>query len=1135
MLLKLRLPDVQDIKKKFPITSYEKGYDCFRNDCVYQFNVFHNERQDVKICSRVYGTKSAAYKVQIYINDSNKISGICSCSMKINCKHVIATLLKVAHQIQEEDLKKETALSNIEEQEIPILRPEPLSKDPKVNYWLKELNLALTEKNTLGHVVDKSLSLHYLLKITAHNPNELQLTLALAKRLKSGKLSAPKKFNEKTISHNKYLLPIDQELLVKIEVAKKYTYPSHYLNASIKGPFFEKLLPELIATGRCHWILPENPPLTLAQPEKAVLNWRIDESGCQELRPLFSNTNESFIIFFVDQVWCLNENTAAFSLLETGLDAQIAKSLLSAPKIPPDSIEDVANLLKRDVKLSTVAPPKILTKTSIQELKPVSCLRLSQASITRPGDYKSYYQLVQSVKPIATVVFKYDNAEIPWQDHRKVISHLKNETLLQFLRNEKIENNAIAELVERDDLTLIKSDQNLKYIYENKKIEHCFLINGDPLIFSQHTIPALRKSGWEIDIADDYPYRVVDDPIDDWYSSLDENAGYDWFNLELGITLKGEKINLLPVLQQLLKKLHADGNTLDNLTAKPVLAQLPDGRFIALPVERVRNILNVLVELYDSESLVDGNFLRLSKLHAARLLELEAAMGAAQLRWFGGEKLRQLAKKITQFSGIKSVQIPKQFQGQLRPYQQEGLNWLQFLREYEFGGILADDMGLGKTIQALSHLTVEKKSGRMKDPTLVIAPTSLMFNWYAEAERFSPSLKVLVLHGPDRKQYFKDISAYDLVFTTYPLLKHDKKILLKQAFHFLILDEAQHIKNSKSLSTQIVQQIQAKHRLCLTGTPLENHLGELWSLFHFMMPGLLGDEKVFNRLFRTPIEKHADQERREHLIRRISPFLLRRTKNNVVKELPEKVNMLRYVEIDGAQRDLYETIRLTMQKKVREEIAKLGLARSHIIILDALLKLRQVCCDPRLLKTNTAKKNKAKSAKLELLMTLLQELIEEGRRILLFSQFTEMLKIIEDELNKRKLAYVKLTGQTKDRKTPVDKFQNGEVSLFLISLKAGGTGLNLTAADTVIHYDPWWNPAVEDQATDRAHRIGQDKTVFVYKFVTKGTVEEKILEMQQNKRTLMEGLFSGNATAKLKLTEKDLHGFFEPLEAVKQE
>jgi SNF2 family DNA or RNA helicase len=633
--------------------------------------------------------------------------------------------------------------------------------------------------------------------------------------------------------------------------------------------------------------------------------------------------------------------------------------------------------------------------------------------------------------------------------------------------------------------------------------------------------------GWDIDIAEDYHYQVIDEPIDDWYSAIDDSTSYDWFNLELGIILKGEKINLFPILKNILKQ-YRENNTI--MPTEKIYAKLPNGKFIPLPADRIQHILNILIELYDSDHLNEEKYLQLSKLHAARLIELEAAMGAAKLRWFGGKHIRQLGEKLANFKGIEPVSVPNEFQGTLRHYQQDGLNWLQFLREYELGGILADDMGLGKTVQTLCHILVEKLSGRMHLPTLVIAPTSLMFNWQMEAERFTPLLHVLVLHGPLRKNAFENLSQYDLILTTYPLVIRDKTILLKNHFYLLILDEAQFIKNSKNLVTQLGQQIKTKHRLCLTGTPLENHLGELWSLFHFMMPGLLGDEKTFNRLFRTPIEKHHDQDRRRSLNRRIAPFLLRRTKDHVVKDLPDKIEIIRHVELEGAQRDLYETIRITMQKKVQQDIAKLGLSRSHIIILDALLKLRQICCDPRLLKIKTAKQRQSHSAKFELLMSLLTEMIDEGRRILLFSQFTEMLGFIEAELIQQKIPFVKLTGQTKDRATPVQRFQHGDVPLFLISLKAGGTGLNLTAADTVIHYDPWWNPAVENQATDRAHRIGQDKTVFVYKLVAKGTVEEKILEMQQRKRALMEGLFSDTATEKLKLTEHDLQSLFEPLE-----
>lgn len=309
---------------------------------------------------------------------------------------------------------------------------------------------------------------------------------------------------------------------------------------------------------------------------------------------------------------------------------------------------------------------------------------------------------------------------------------------------------------------------------------------------------------------------------------------------------------------------------------------------------------------------------------------------------------------------------------------------------------------------------------------------------------------------------------------------------------------------------------------------MENHLGELWSQFNFLLPGFLGDETRFRKLFRNPIERNGDAERRQILAKRIGPFVLRRRKEEVATELPAKTEIVQNVELAGGQRDLYETIRLAMHAKVKEEVDKKGMSRAHIIILDALLKLRQVCCDPRLVKL-TAARSVTQSAKLELLMDLLPEMLAEGRKVLLFSQFTSMLALIQLELAKKEIAHVILTGDTKDRATPVEQFQNGAVPLFLISLKAGGTGLNLTAADTVIHYDPWWNPAVENQATDRAHRIGQTKSVFVYKLMTVGTVEEKILALQKRKRELVEGLMDEKRRETLQLTNEDLQVLFAPL------
>ncbi|NAT30872.1 helicase, partial [Pseudomonas syringae pv. actinidiae] len=348
----------------------------------------------------------------------------------------------------------------------------------------------------------------------------------------------------------------------------------------------------------------------------------------------------------------------------------------------------------------------------------------------------------------------------------------------------------------------------------------------------------------------------------------------------------------------------------------------------------------------------------------------------------------------------------------------------------------------------------------------------------------------------------------------------------------LILDEAQYIKNPNSKAAQAARNLTARQRLCLSGTPLENHLGELWSLFHFLMPGWLGNSKEFNSNYRTAIEKHGNQDRLHHLNARIKPFLLRRTKEQVATELPPKTEIIHWVDLNDAQRDVYETVRLAMDKKVRDEITRKGVARSQIIILEALLKLRQVCCDLRLVNHDMPVNSKqGTSGKLNSLMEMFEELLAEGRKILLFSQFTSMLSLIEEELKQRGIAYALLTGSTRDRRTPIHDFQSGKLPIFLISLKAGGTGLNLTAADTVIHYDPWWNPAAENQATDRAYRIGQDKPVFVYKMIARGTVEEKIQRLQREKSALAAGVLDGRTSGDWKLRDEDLQALFAPLPA----
>ncbi|MFT6737265.1 MAG: SNF2 family DNA or RNA helicase, partial [Kangiellaceae bacterium] len=490
---------------------------------------------------------------------------------------------------------------------------------------------------------------------------------------------------------------------------------------------------------------------------------------------------------------------------------------------------------------------------------------------------------------------------------------------------------------------------------------------------------------------------------------------------------------------------------------------------------------------------------------------------------------RKLTEKLQNFEEIEAVTLPKNLYAELREYQHQGVNWLQFLREYELAGILADDMGLGKTIQALAHLLIEKQHGRLTQPCLIVAPTSVLFNWANEIKKFTPDLTYVVLHGAKRQQDFSTLDQYDLVITSYALILKDIELHQATDYYYLILDEAHYIKNPKTSVYQAMLKIKSQHKLCMTGTPMENHLGEFWAQFNFLLPGFLSGHKQFTKLFRTPIEKNQDNERKTILNQRIKPFLLRRTKEKIAKELPGKTTIVQKLRIEGKQAELYETVRLAMDTRLKEIIANKGLQRSQIEILDALLKLRQVCNHPQLLPMASAKTIN-QSAKLEFLMETLPEMIDEGRRVLVFSQFTSMLSLIEDELKKHRINYVKLTGETRNRQDLVDKFQTGDIPVFLISLRAGGVGLNLTAADTVIHFDPWWNPAVENQATDRAYRIGQDKPVFVYKLIIENSIEERIQQIQINKAELANALLSEEVNqGKLSLTDDILKTLLAPL------
>lgn len=648
--------------------------------------------------------------------------------------------------------------------------------------------------------------------------------------------------------------------------------------------------------------------------------------------------------------------------------------------------------------------------------------------------------------------------------------------------------------------------------------------------FTAYAVPQLRELGWQVEVDPRYPFQVLEQDAP-WYAAVQREEGAaGWFNLELGIDIDGRRVNLLPGLLALLERLPATGR-LESLIptgARGFALPVGDGRYLMVEPQRLRILVSVLRDLYDEEA-ARRRRVAFPEARAAALGRLQGAFGGGRgLRWDGDSGVRDRGRALAVGPAPGEGEPPRGLQATLRPYQQEGLAWLQHLSQNGAGGVLADDMGLGKTLQAIAFLVGEREAGRLDLPALVVAPTSLVGNWRRELQRFAPQLRVVVLYGPRRRVLMAQLGRADVVVTTYPLLVRDEETLAAREFSVLMLDEAQALKNPRSQAHRAALAVRARRRFCLTGTPVENNLDELWSLFELLVPGLLGDADWFRHRYRHPIEREGNLERLRALREQVAPFVLRRTKEEVARDLPPKTELVRPVELRGAQRDLYESLRVAAHADVRSAIRSKGLGGSAITILDALMKLRQACCDPRLL-AGEAARDVRESAKYDLCMELVGQQLEAGRRVLIFSQFATMLALLRQGLHDRGVRLAELTGATANRQRVVDTFEARRADVFLISLKAGGTGLNLTSADTVIHYDPWWNPAAQAQATDRAHRIGQTRPVFVYKLIVAGSVEERMLALQRRKQQLADGLFGRAGQGKVALSEREVDRLFAPL------
>jgi superfamily II DNA or RNA helicase len=1072
-----------DIRRQFDPGTYARGEEYARRGRVVSIDIEYPDT----LHGTVEGSGRQTYRQEIRIVRDKRgvrFRGDCSCPMIRNCKHVVAVLLT-------------------------DLEHRPMDVPADAERWLQQLAAI---QDTLHAAADASLRLVYVLAPDreGRTPGLHPFTVRLRE---DGSIGANMQETD----------PLGLLASKPPHVTREHEEPLRLLGAMLltqdtwrpAGALGAALLARLSSAGSLwrarslkaarygHMERVEPGPrrhMELAWLEDSVdrdtvtLGWRVDGDDLPE------HTYPTDPMYYLDGLTvgevALPEQFAHIP------PAAVLKLVASAPKLRAEQRSGVASRLV-DLGLDRLVPaPAALAVHERRDVVPVPHLMLDSLQIPTRRDW--------IWRDVAVLAFDYDGLSTEGVD----------EPVLRMALDDGVE------VIVRDAASEAAAARRLAACGfappPDAPVPGALELPDEAawLAFMRDELPRLREAGWLVEIGGDFRYDLAE--VEAWYADLDEGEqdGNGWFDLELGIIVDGERYPLLPLLVGMIRNAPWQFGA-DALAARAdadaLLVELSTLKRVALPWGRVKPILATLGELYFGDRI--GARIHLPALDAARLAELERAV---RLRWLGGERLRELGRKLHDFDGIRPVPVPAGLTAQLRAYQHAGLNWMQFLREYGFGGILADDMGLGKTIQTLAHILAEKEAGRLDAPALVVAPTSLMGNWQAEAARFAPGLRVLLLHGKDRKASFDQVGDADLVLTTYALLGRDEPALRRHRYHLLILDEAQYIKNSRSKAAQTARLLDARHRLCLTGTPVQNHLGELWSQFHFLMPGLLGDDKQFNAVFRKPIEQRGDVQRKDLLARRVKPFMLRRTKDKVATELPPKTEVVLPIELDGAQRDLYETVRVAMDKKVRDAIDAKGLARSQIIILDALLKLRQVCCDPRLLDAAA----KAGSAKLDALLELLDTLLSEGRSVLVFSQFTSMLALIGAALDERGIGFVQLTGDTADRNAPVAAFQRGDASVFLISLKAGGVGLNLTAADTVIHYDPWWNPASENQATDRAWRIGQDQPVFVYKLIAQGTLEEKIQDMQRRKGELANAVLDAEGGLAAAIGRDDLQVLF---------
>lgn len=885
----------------------------------------------------------------------------------------------------------------------------------------------------------------------------------------------------------------------------------------------QELLIELVREGLCLFEDVDDPmgrPLQLATERSLDVQWTLTTSLASRLVVEPKRAHQHFID--LPRPMLVDHDTGVVTPLD--VTQSMLRQLMNAPDIPVTHLEAFRSKWNAMTAGLALPPPDALGKVTTKTAKPKALVVLKPAKRALHG-WQNFHQTQEQHFICADLSFLYGRGQVV-HDAADLRIHVRDaDGVVAYDRDIPTEQDVVQKIYAA----------GLAHVPEQRDIYNRYVGGFDfasriepqeSRAYATSLIRRLSELGIRVEVAPELGVQFVE--ASGIYSDAEEVQGGRWVEIDIGVEIDGERLSLVDLAATVLKDPSFTPEAEpDEDPEAPLIVSLPDGRLMRITLAKAREALAPILEWIDFRVDSKEPIIRVPRTnliaHAASTGELPAVVD-----WPNADRIHSAARAIRDGS-VREVPItPEGFLGELRHYQQDGVRWLLTLEAAALGGILADDMGLGKTVQLLASIAMSRRREPGQAPVLLAMPTSLVENWKCEAQKFTPDLRVLTLHGPDRASLFEDISNADIVITTYPLLWRDIEQLKPYRFSLALFDEANAMKKDTGATRDAVLQLQFDRAMIITGTPIENSLAELWSFIDVALPGLLGSKRQFTKTFRTPIErKSPDEEARGRLARRVKPFILRRRKEDVLKDLPPKTVVVRNVTLSDRARKSYDALHTSMSVRVRDAIAERGLSQSKVTVLNALTNMSLFCCHPKLVEKEDRPSNINVSDKLISLMEMVNELVADGRRILIFSQYVSFLKIIDTELRKHAIEPLMLHGETKNRGKLVRQFQDGHCPVFLISLRAGGVGLNLTRADTVIIASPWWNGAAEQQAGDRAHRIGQENPVFVYKVIVSDTIEDHVMVIQGRKTALAAAILDEGSTSGAIFDAEDIDMLFK--------